>query len=142
MHEKLSIDDSASRKLERFISKLLSKYEVRSIVLFGSAVKGTWNYRSDIDILIVSDSMGNDWHERNLNAQMLSEGKVQPFVIPSDELESAIDNRRYIVWEALYDGVIIKDDGVFADVRRRFLSLIDDGRLIHLDKGWKTIRSW
>lgn len=86
--------------------------------------------------------MGNDWHERNLNAQMLSEGKVQPFVIPSDELESAIDNRRYIVWEALYDGVIIKDDGVFADVRRRFLSLIDDGRLIHLDKGWKTIRSW
>lgn len=141
MGAKLFIDKDSSIKLENFTHKLLNACEIRAIVIFGSAVTGNWNYRSDIDILIMSDAMGDDWFECNLRAYELCEGRVQPFVVNSEEFLTSIEDRRYIIWEALHDGVIVRDDDIFAKMRDRLMSLITEGQLIRLSNGWQFVIS-
>ncbi len=139
MHVQLYINEESQAKLSHFVDNLLQSYSVRAIVVFGSAATNRWNYRSDIDVLIVTDSMGNNWFERTLNAYSFSIGKVQPFVVNSQEFESAIENRRYIIWEALYDGIVIRDDGIFLSMRNKLMKLVKDGLLIRRINGWEII---
>ena len=44
-------------KLEHFCLQLLENYNIDTIILFGSTAKGTSNYRSDFDLVIVTDDM-------------------------------------------------------------------------------------
>jgi len=67
-------------KLEQFLKNVLSTYNIETVILFGSVAKGTYNYRSDIDLLIVTNDMGSDWFERHQKAYSMSIGLVQPFV--------------------------------------------------------------
>ncbi|MBD3406288.1 MAG: hypothetical protein GF411_09280 [Candidatus Lokiarchaeota archaeon] len=106
------------------MTNLTNRYEIQCVVVFGSAAKSGWNYRSDIDLLIVSDDMGSDWYERNLAAQKLSRGKIQSFVVPLDEFRLATQQRRYLIWEALYDGVPIVDNGIFTEAQKLFLEWV------------------
>ncbi len=80
--------------------------------------------------------MGKDWFERNLAAQRVVSGGVQVFVLTSSEILSAINDRRYVVWEALHDGLVIFDDGVFTSVRSQFMSMIQRGLIKKRSMGW------
>jgi len=124
-------------KVEHFLQQLLSKYEIETVLLFGSLARGTSNYRSDADLLIVSDDMGNDWFERHQNAFSLSIGFVQPFVISTNEFVNAIENRQTIIWEALADGLLLIDNGLGEEQMKRFQELIRKGNLKRLKKGWQ-----
>ncbi len=136
MQNGLFVDDKTRERLLLSISRLRESFTIRSAVVFGSSVKACWNYRSDIDLLIVSDSMGKDWFERNLAAQRVVSGGVQVFVLTSSEILSAINDRRYVVWEALHDGLVIFDDGVFTSVRSQFMSMIQRGLIKKRSMGW------
>ncbi len=124
-------------KLEHFLTKLFGRYEIECVILFGSTVKGKSNYRSDFDVLIISDDMGEDWFERNTNAFKLSIGLVQPFVLTKTEFEMAITNRQMIVWEALADGVIIMDNGMGKTQIDRFNLLIQEEKIKRTNQGWQ-----
>ncbi|MBA7525549.1 hypothetical protein ES705_17700 [subsurface metagenome] len=124
-------------KMEYFMEKLLTKYNIDVLILFGSVVKGLDNYRSDIDVLIVSDDMGRDWFERHQNAYSLSIGLIQPFVLTKKQFENAIENRQTIVWEALTDGKLLKDTGIGKLMIQRFNKLIENGEIKRMKKGWK-----
>ena len=45
-----------SNKITEIVSRIQSNFNPDSIILFGSYAKGTFNDRSDIDVLLVSDS--------------------------------------------------------------------------------------
>lgn len=119
------------------MEKLLTKYNIDVLILFGSVAKGLDNYRSDIDVLIVSDDMGRDWFERHQNAYSLSIGLIQPFVLTKNQFENAIENRQTIVWEALTDGKLLKDTGIGKLMIQRFNKLIENGEIERMKKGWK-----
>ena len=53
-------------RLIDFLRKFYSNYLAEFIILFGSSAKGNFNYKSDIDLLIVSDSIQGDYFERIL----------------------------------------------------------------------------
>ncbi|NWF96775.1 MAG: nucleotidyltransferase domain-containing protein [Candidatus Thorarchaeota archaeon] len=133
---KLYISSEAAQTLDDYVKRLKRSHPVRAVVVFGSAAKGGWNHRSDIDVLIVSDSMGTDWFERNLAAQKLSRGRIQAFVVTSDEVESAIESHAYLIWEALHDGVVVFDDGVFETARAALMELMGSGRVARREQGW------
>lgn len=124
-------------KMEYFMEKLLTKYNIDVLILFGSVVKGLDNYRSDIDVLIVSDDMGRDWFERHQNAYSLSIGLIQPFVLTKKQFENAIENRQTIIWEALTDGKLLKDTGIGKLMIQKFEKLIENGEIKRMKKGWK-----
>jgi predicted nucleotidyltransferase len=124
-------------KVEHFLKQLLAKYKVETVLLFGSLAKGTSNYRSDADLLIVSDDMGTDWFERHQNAFLLSIGFVQPFVMSTNEFVSAIENRQTIIWEALADGLLLIDHGRGKEQMDRLQELIRNGSLKRLARGWQ-----
>ena len=124
-------------KVEHFLKQLLAKFKIETVFLFGSLAKGTSNYRSDADLLIVSDDMGNDWFERHKNAFSLSIGFVQPFVISTTEFVNAIENRQTIIWEALADGLLLVDHGLGKKQMEMFHNLIMNGNLKRLPKGWE-----
>lgn len=126
-------------KLEHFCLQLLEKYHIDTIILFGSTAKGTNTYRSDFDLLIVTDDMGADWFIRHQNAFALSIGLVQPFVLTRQEFSHAVENRQTLVWEALADGIILHDNGLGREQIQRFQKLLQNGKIERLNKGWRIL---
>lgn len=141
MSNNLSLDEKGKKILDEFIHRLTESFDIHAVVVFGSAVKGGWNHRSDIDLLIISDDMGSDWYHRNLAAQQLSKGKIQPFVVTLDDFRLATRNRRYLIWEALYEGIAIVDDGVFSQAQARFRRFISEEHLKKRSNGWYILNS-
>jgi len=126
-------------KLEHFCQQLLEKYHIDVIIIFGSTAKGTNTYRSDFDLIIVTDDMGDDWFIRHQNAMALSIGLVQPFVLTKQEFLNAIENRQTLVWEALVDGIILYDTGIGKEQIQYFQKLLQNGKIKRLDKGWHIL---
>jgi len=126
-------------KLKHFCKQLLEKYNIETIILFGSTAKGTNTYRSDFDLLIVTDDIGADWFIRHQNAFALSIGLVQPFVLTRQEFSHAVENRQTIVWEALVDGIILQDSGLGREQIQRFQKLLQNGKIERLNKWWRIL---
>ena len=126
-------------KLEHFCKQLLERYTIEALILFGSTAKGTANYRSDFDVLIVTNNMGEDWFTRHRNAFALSIGLVQPFVLTPQEFSHAIENRQTLVWEAMADGILLYDHGLGREQIQRFQKLLQNGQIERLHKGWRIL---
>ncbi|MFQ5820198.1 MAG: nucleotidyltransferase domain-containing protein [Candidatus Heimdallarchaeota archaeon] len=126
-------------KLKHFCKQLLEKYNIETIILFGSTAKGTNNYRSDFDLIIVTDDMGEDWFIRHRKVFALSIGLIQPFVLTREEFSHAVENRQTIVWEALVDGIILHDNGLGREQIQRFQKLLQKGEIERLNKGWRIL---
>lgn len=124
-------------KLEHFSKQLFERYTIETIILFGSTAKGTDNYRSDFDLLIVTNDMGEDWFTRHRNAFALSIGLVQPFVLTPQEFSNAVENRQTLVWEAMVDGLLLYDRGLGQEQINRFQKLLQNGQIERLHKGWR-----
>ena len=126
--------------LLKYLEKLENSFKIESVILFGSLTKGRSNYKSDIDLLIVTDDMGDDWFQRHQNAYSISKGKVQPFVITTEEFIKSLKNRQTIVWEALADGIILYDRGVAKRISEQFQQLINSRALERMNKGWHILK--
>ena len=58
--------------VDKYVQVILENYEVKTIILFGSYAKGTYNEDSDIDIAIVTDDLKcNDVFDELLNLKKL-----------------------------------------------------------------------
>jgi len=55
MHRRSKISDEIVFKIKDLKQELAERFSVRSIGLFGSAVKGRYKKESDVDILVESD---------------------------------------------------------------------------------------
>jgi predicted nucleotidyltransferase len=69
------------RRIKRKAIELLGK-DVR-VLVFGSAVKGSWGPNSDIDVLIISDKLKENWIE-NMPTKLAikkAAGSFSPFQV-------------------------------------------------------------
>jgi len=65
----------------------LSKVQVDSIAVFGSALTGTMSQESDLDLIIISkDFEGKDIFERTLMTMQAETAIMKQFVVPMDIL--------------------------------------------------------
>lgn len=132
--------DEESVLLE-YIEKLENQFKIDAAIVFGSITKGKSNYKSNIDLLIISDHMVENWFELHQKAYSLLKGKIQPFVITTNEFLNALKNRQTIIWEALADGIIVCDDtGITKAVMKQFHDLIDESALKRMNKGWNILK--
>jgi predicted nucleotidyltransferase len=123
--------------LKKFLKIFFEQYSADFIILFGSSAKGDFNYRSDLDLLIISNSLGNDYFERLYKMQTITPGGIDFFLYTSKEFENMIQNFQLMALEALSSGIIIYDKGDGEKYKNYVENLIRGNKIQKLERGWK-----
>lgn len=122
------------------------KHDLLSIVLFGSTVKGDSTITSDIDVMVVCDSLINDWRERDNMSLALTEEIESKYSIPihmtlvsKDEFSQAIDSVYPLMLE-IYDAneIIYDKNNFFSQSLKNFERNLNKWHAKKIEKGfWK-----
>lgn len=83
--------NSVDKIVEEYSKKILSIYDVRYIVLFGSYQRGNFREDSDIDIAIIVDKFSDDFLEDQTNLFRLTRGidsRIEPVLLSLTEDQS------------------------------------------------------
>jgi predicted nucleotidyltransferase len=126
------------KNLKQFLIRFLEQYSAEFIILFGSSAKGNFNYRSDIDLLLVSNSLGDDYFERLHKMQTITPGGIDFFIYTSKEFEKMIHDFQLMALEALASGIIIYDKGQGEKYKKYINNLIRENKIQKLEQGWKV----
>ncbi len=125
---------------QRFNQSLLS------IVLFGSAVKGSFTSTSDIDVLVVCESLPKDWRARDKIILELTEDielryatAIHMTLVGRDEISHAIESVAPLMLE-IYDAneIIYDRDNFFKQLLNGFKTNLEKMHATKIEKGvWK-----
>lgn len=141
MFEHLS-DRPHLESLQTFVAAVTQQRpDVVSLVLFGSMAKGNFTAHSDYDVLVVI--RGPDPRrvfDRNADFGSLADGWVEPQIYTMDEVRRMFADHHLTILEALHHGITLRDDGFWADLQRRFETLLTRGRLRPRPYGWQIVR--
>jgi len=124
-------------RLRIFLQEFFKKYTAKFIILFGSAAKKTYNYKSDLDLLIVTNSLSGNFIEKLYKMQQITPGGIDFFVYSSDEFEKMVNELHLVALEALDTGIIIFDRGVGEKYGLYIKTLKESGKIQKLEYGWK-----
>jgi len=123
--------------LEEYIQKLRLKCKVHSVVLFGSRARGDHWENSDIDLLVISpDFAGLNSGQRIDLLLELWPGipALEPFGVTPIE---SVNDGWLLLWDALYQGRVLEDDGTYRLAREKLMGRIRDGALTPTLDGWR-----
>ncbi|TXT59735.1 MAG: putative Nucleotidyltransferase [Promethearchaeota archaeon] len=123
-------------KLIEFLKKFYSKYQAEFIILFGSSAKGYFNYRSDIDLLIVSDSIEGDYFEKLRKMYDISSDGIDFFVYNIDKFDEMVKEFHPITLEALYNGILLYDKGMGKKYKKRVKKLLENDTIRRSKNSW------
>lgn len=132
------LEDHPKRdKLINFLEKFYSKYHAEFIILFGSSAKGNFNYRSDIDLLIVSDSIKGNYFEKLKKLYAISPGGIDFFIYHNDEFDSMFSDFHMMALEPLHNGILLYDEkGLGKKYINRVNRLLKNGTLTRSEHSW------
>lgn len=101
---KRTINKEILNSINKYVKEIKKKYNVSTIILFGSYAKGTENEDSDIDIAIVSDDFENIYDCMAILMGMTwdIDARIEPHPIKKKDFDEVSD---YFVKE-------IKDTGI------------------------------
>lgn len=125
------------KDLISFLEKFFLNHDAEFIVLFGSSSKGTFNYRSDLDLLIITNSIKGDFFERLLQMQQITPGGIDFFVYNLTEFKQMVANFNLIALEALSSGLLIYDKNSGKEFQAIIKNLIENNKIQKLKQGWK-----
>jgi predicted nucleotidyltransferase len=103
----------ARRDLERLLSKLITGYAPRQVLLFGSHVYGEPDQHSDLDLLIVKETTKTPFQRRVEVGHIVQDKSrrtpIQPLVITPEELEERIQSGDPFLTEIVEKGEVLYD---------------------------------
>jgi len=85
------LTEDIQKIVEEYSKKILSIYDVKYIVLFGSYQRGNFREDSDIDIAIIVDKFSDDFLEDQTNLFRLTRGidsRIEPVLLSLSEDQS------------------------------------------------------
>lgn len=127
--------------LDEYIAKLSHLVRLGAVVVFGSRARGDHWEASDIDLLVISsDFHGKDRLERF--DLLLEPWSGIPALEPTGVTpEEVLGEGHLLLWDALDQGRVLLDDGIFAKARARLHERIAGGELRATPGGWWA-RPW
>jgi predicted nucleotidyltransferase len=131
-----------AENLKKFVERVLSERgdEIAFIVVFGSAAKGNWTVRSDLDVFIgLSVDDGLRLIDRIGQFADLAEGNLEVFPYARSEWKRMFDSLHPLLLEVLEDGIVLFDKGDFAAMREIFRKWRSDGLVIRNQFGWRIL---
>lgn len=120
-----------------FLDKFFVNHDAEFMILFGSSSKGTFNYRSDLDLLIVTDSIKGNFFERLHQMQQITPGGIDFFLYNLTEFKQMVANLNLIALEALSFGLLIYDKNMGKKFQAIVRNLMDNKKIQKLKHGWK-----
>lgn len=128
------------QKLERSLQRLLSERgeEIAFVVLFGSMARGDWSLGSDYDLFIGLETE-DEWRftDRIATFETLVEPGVEVFPYSRPEWERMFREYHPLLLEVLEHGIVLWDQGVFAEMRNTFRQWREEGVVTPWRAGWK-----
>ena len=122
------------------------KHDLLCIVIFGSTVKGNSTITSDIDVIVVCDSLIKDWRMRDTMSLELTEDIESKYSIPIHmtlvsrvEFSQAIDSAYPLMLE-IYDAneIIYDKNNFFSQSLKNFEKNLNKWHAKRIEKGfWK-----
>ncbi|GBC96910.1 hypothetical protein HRbin16_02722 [bacterium HR16] len=126
------------RTVERIIAERGD--EIAFMVLFGSMAKGTWMPYSDYDLLIgLNYDDGKRFIDRIGEFQLLLHTDADVFPYSKSEWQKMFREFHLLILEALDGGVVLVDDGSFAQMRLQFEKWLQEGIIQRKERGWKRV---
>ena len=102
------IDTKAKQEIKSLVHRLLKKYPINKIILFGSFSRGDFHNWSDIDLVIVGDFKERFFDRIGL---VLNEHKgsyaLEPLVYTSEEFNRMRKEKRPFIQEILKTGMVL-----------------------------------
>lgn len=96
------------QKYIRELIEQLKPYNPRKIILFGSAAKGEFVERSDLDVLIIKDTKDPFWERQKQVATLLQINcEVDAFVLTPEEVRKALRDVQPFIYDIVTTGKII-----------------------------------
>ncbi len=137
-----------NKLISELIDVLKHKFnqDLLSIVLFGSVVKGSSTTTSDIDALVVCETLIKDWRARDKMTLELTEDielkyatSIHMALVSKDEISHAIDSVSPLMLE-IYEAneIIYEKDNFFTQLLNSFGKNLKSLHAIKIEKGvWK-----
>lgn len=131
-------DGPYAREIQAFCELAVKKVGARSVILFGSMATGRYGVGSDVDILVVSESLPEGFLDRLRVLSELNEtnAPIEAVGYTSEEFFRMLERRHPTALFAVAEGRPLYDDGFFAEARRRFERVRLKFDLVRTDRGW------
>lgn len=131
-------------EIEAYIDDLLATRgaELEFIVLFGSMARGDWSHGSDYDILIgLREDDDKRFIDRALDFSAPRDVNVEIFAYSRPEWERMFESFHPLLLETLEHGIVLWDEGAYAEMQATFRRLRESGQLKPWRSGWKIADS-
>ncbi len=129
-------------EVEAQLRDYLSRLPVKAlaVVVVGSRARGTHMRDSDIDLVVVSDEL--EGLTRGERIERLLEPyrnlpPLEPMGFTPQEVLNADD---LYLWDALADGRVLSDTGIWCDARHKLLQRLERHELERTPRGWRTLK--
>ncbi|MFO8017798.1 MAG: nucleotidyltransferase domain-containing protein [Promethearchaeia archaeon] len=123
-------------KLINFLKSFYKNYSAEFIILFGSGAKGNFNYKSDIDLLIVSDAIKGNYFSKLRKMFDISKGGIDFFVYSTEEFKKMVNTYHLLAIEALANGILLYDKGLGKNYKNQIRELVKTNKLQRSKHAW------
>ena len=133
-------DRPDAERVDRSLQRLLTRRgdEIEFVVLFGSMARGDWSVGSDYDLLIgLRGEDGQRFVDRIGEFSADVEGPVDVFPYSRSEWRRMFENLSFFFFGAFEQGIVLWDQGGFAQMRSDFRSWRARGLIEALPRGWR-----
>lgn len=127
-------------EIERFCSEVRTRGGVRTIIIFGSRVRGEHTENSDADICLIANGLPEEVLKRRYPGfagyQFLSVFGFHP-----DEFLKMLEDANPFILDIVACGRLLYDDGFFKEIERSFQEVVKKYRLEREERGWSWRKS-
>jgi len=113
----------------RYLHELSAIIKPKCVVLFGSTARGDWDAYSDIDVLIVSDDLPDNFFKSLTILYKPRRGRVQPFGYTTAKVEEMIMNRNSFIINAIKGATPIIGEEYYNKLRTLLQNISREGPL-------------
>ncbi len=117
------------KDLSRYLHELSAIIKPKCVVLFGSTTRGDWDAYSDIDVLIVSDDLPDNFFKSLTILYKPRRGRVQPFGYNTAKIKKMIVNENSFIINAIKGAIPIIGEEYYNKLRTLLQNISREGPL-------------
>lgn len=128
------------KEIHIFCKNVLEKLSPRSIILYGSMATRRFGAGSDIDIIVISEHLPENFLDRlnllfKLNPTTVP---IEPLGYKPNEFLKMIRRRHPTALYAVSEGIPLSDDGFFDIAKKVFEEVRSQFDIVEIEHGWEA----
>jgi predicted nucleotidyltransferase len=127
--EGLGLPERFSTPLASYSAKLIENWAPQCIILYGSLARSTYTNTSDIDLVVVSQRLPENFLDRLATLQELNDTRcsIDAFGYTPEEFQGMLRRGRVTALDALADGIPLYGSSYFDQLREVFEDMVRQG---------------